>query len=204
MWYLAPLLCFTAAAFAAALVHTIGPRRARPLALCLAILMIPAAVFREARFPIKSETAAQIGGFGQFATQQPEGTLWAWTDCGKMSFWLDVPFVNLDGLINGFEYQEALRDQKLEEYLQAANVRYLVVTLWQNPRGYFFEPMYAHRTAPDVFAQNYDVYEFYVYSYMYDTYSDRIPLRPHQEAWRSAPHHDGISPKIMVVYDLKK
>jgi len=204
MWYLAPLLIFTSGALAAACVHLLGIRRAQFVGLLIAVLMVPAAVFREVRFPVKSETVAKVGGFGDFVSQQPDGTLWAWTDCGKMSFWLDVPFVNLDGLVNSFEYQEALRDQKLGEYLKDANVRYLVVTIWQKPRGYFFEPMYAHRTAPDVFAQDYDTYEFYIYSYMYETYSDKILLHPDQEVWRSAPHTDGIDPEIMVVYDLKK
>ena len=38
----------------------------------------------------------------------PEDVVWAHTDCGRLSFWGNRRFVNLDGLVNDFEYLVSL------------------------------------------------------------------------------------------------
>lgn len=57
----------------------------------------------------------------------PKGAVIAATDPGLVSYFGDRPTVSLDGLINDFEYQEALRDGKLAAWLDARHVTHLVV-----------------------------------------------------------------------------
>jgi len=47
------------------------------------------------------------------------------TDCGLFGYFCDRPTVNLDGVINGYEYQSALRDGRLAEYLARCKVTHI-------------------------------------------------------------------------------
>jgi hypothetical protein len=129
--------------------------------------------------------------------------VWAATDCGAIAFWTGAPFVNLDGLINGFDYQTALRRRDLDGYLKRAGVDYLVVGAWEcGPSAGPIDPMYSHRVDPALFNGEYDTYDFFVYSYMYETYSDTITLHRYQEVWRSDPELDGTIPAKTIVFSL--
>ena len=57
----------------------------------------------------------------------PKGAVIAATDAGLVSYFGDRPTVNLDGLINNFEYQEVLRDKNIAAYLDAKRVTHLVI-----------------------------------------------------------------------------
>ena len=47
------------------------------------------------------------------------------TDCGLVGYFCNRPTVNLDGVINGYEYQAALRDGRLAEYLEQCGVTHI-------------------------------------------------------------------------------
>lgn len=47
------------------------------------------------------------------------------TDCGLFGYFCDRPTVNLDGVINGYEYQSALRDGRLSDYLSRCKVTHI-------------------------------------------------------------------------------
>jgi hypothetical protein len=65
--------------------------------------------------------------------------------------------------------------------------------------------MYAHRVDPAVFDGDYETFDFYVYSYLYGNYSDKITLRREQEVWRAAtPSVNETSLTREVVFDLSK
>jgi len=201
-WYRAPLLVFCSGAISVATINLIGIRRSLYACLVLAVAFVALGGFRESRRLVLPHVP---GGLESFVTAQGAETIWASTDCGNISFRTGSRFVNLDGLINGFEYQAALRDHRLKAYLEEAGVRYLLVGVWQHgPRSGRLEPMYAHRIDPAVFAGDYESFDFYVYSHMYNTYSDTISLARCQEVWRSGPGLDGAIPGRTVVFDLKR
>jgi hypothetical protein len=55
----------------------------------------------------------------------PAGTVIGMTDCGLFGYLSERPTVNLDGVINGYDYQDALRDGRLSEYLQSCRVTHI-------------------------------------------------------------------------------
>lgn len=140
----------------------------------------------------------------QFIGTMPQNAVWAYTDCGKIAFWSDHQFVNLDGMINNFDYQEYLNKQELREYLKRVGVRYLIAGVWNRKqmKGSDYELMYRYRIAPDVFSGNYENLRFYLYSYLYGTYSDVLMLPKNAEIWRSRGYIDGSAGARFVIYDL--
>jgi hypothetical protein len=120
-----------------------------------------------------------------------------------VAFRTGAAFINLDGLINGFEYQAALRRGELGRYLKQAGAHYLVVDAWETgPVGGPVEPMYAHRIDAALYRGDYTTYKFFVYCYMYGCCSDTIALSRAQEVWRSASEMDGSIPARTVIFDL--
>ena len=113
--------------------------------------------------------------------------LLASTDSGALSFWTERRVVNLDGLVNNYDYQQVLRNGTLSVYLKTLGVNYLAVGIWTEPKAATTraEPMYRHRLAPDaVYSNQYDTYRFSVYSYLYGVDSDEIIFKPKDEAYR--------------------
>jgi hypothetical protein len=200
-WYRAPLLVFSSGAISVAAINLVGIRKGLYACLGLALAFLALGGIREGR----RQGIPRVPGPTEIfvAAQGPE-TLWAATDCGMISFRTGSRFVNLDGLINGFDYQAAIRDRRLGVYLEDAGVRYLLAGVWQRgPDPGRAEPMYTHRVAPDVFEGDYEFFDFYVYSYMYGAYSDTIRLSRDREVWRSDRNLDGMIPGRTVIFDLQ-
>ena len=132
----------------------------------------------------------------------------ATTDAGFTSFWSQRRVINLDGLINNFDYQRRLARGELAQYLKENRVRYLIVGWWPREQPFRRDrsaPMYRSRINPAVVAgRDYQPAEFYVYSYQYETFSDHILLCPGQEAYRSQPSLDGMIEQVIVIYDLTR
>lgn len=55
----------------------------------------------------------------------PESAVLGMTDCGLFGYFCERPVVNLDGVINGYAYQEALRDNRLSEYLRDCRISHI-------------------------------------------------------------------------------
>jgi hypothetical protein len=55
----------------------------------------------------------------------PRNAVVAMTDCGFFGYSCGHPTVNLDGVINGYAYQAALRDHRLSAYLEANGVTHV-------------------------------------------------------------------------------
>ena len=217
VWYFGPAVLTGTFALAVGVANTVSPRRLRVLgaAAAIGVLAVNFASIAKAWYSGSPLWAAPQGENAQaagrplalieFMKSRPPDERWACTDCGKLAFWSERAVVNLDGLINDFEYQDVLRDRRLGAYLRERNVRYLVFLAWNGPqtRRRQYEPMYECRVAPDVFSGDYDRAEFYVYSYRYMTYSDRVRLPRAAEVWRSAPAPDGRALAKAVVFDLQ-
>jgi hypothetical protein len=215
IWYIGPTVLTGVLALSAGLANTISPRRLRALGLAAAILALTAnvasigkALYR-GRLPwAAGDGRAVANGRPQelidFMKSRPAHERWACTDCGKLAFWSGRSVINLDGLINSFDYQDALREGRLAEYLDESNVRYLVFLAWdESPTGDKpYEPMYEHRIAGKVFRGDYNAAKFYVYSYRHLTYSDTLRLPRTAEIWRSPAAQDRRVHNKSVVFDL--
>jgi hypothetical protein len=55
----------------------------------------------------------------------PENAVIGMTDAGLFSYFSRRRTVNLDGVINGYDYQQALRDHRLAEYLKSSGVTHI-------------------------------------------------------------------------------
>jgi hypothetical protein len=97
-------------------------------------------------------------------------------DSGIFGFFAHRPVINSDGLVNNFEYQEALVGGSFRTYLRRNGVEYLVQHAnWDLT---FDEESYSTAT-----------YRFY--SYMYDSYGDELRFDRSDEVYRSLPYKDG-------------
>ena len=197
-WYLAPLLVFVSGAVGGAVANLTARSRTLILCIILALGVAGLSAWREYR---RFDKPAAASALDDFVRSHASGTMWAATDCGAISFWTGATFIDLDGLINSFEYQAALRDHDLGGYLRQAGTDYLVVGAWEaGPTTGPIEPMYVHRLDPALFSGEYATYDFFVYSYMYECYSDTITLSRDQEVWRSMPGMDGTIPSRTVIF----
>ena len=140
-----------------------------------------------------------------FLRDTPEDSLFAHTDSGAISFWGGRRFVNLDGLINNFEYQDYIGYDRLSEYLAEKDIDYLVVTVWEMPQNISreYEPMYTSRVNELAYYGNYEYFDFYTYSYLYNKYSDKVRLFKCSEVFRSDAFWDGASMARNVIFDIK-
>jgi hypothetical protein len=141
----------------------------------------------------------------RFMQSRPEGERWAATDAGAFAFWSGRPVVNLDGLVNDRAYQETLCQAGLAAALRERAVRYLILGVWDRPQlpDRVYEPMYAHRVAPRVFAGDYERAGFFVHSYWCEADSEVVSLPRSAEIWRSPPGRDGRARSRWVVFDLR-
>jgi hypothetical protein len=106
------------------------------------------------------------------------------TDCGIFGYFSDRPTVNLDGVINGYAYQEALRDRRLSEYLDRCGV--------------------THIAAHEVRYRE-EVYLIPLISGLYPPQGGAILGVPEAEVFRSAVHRDlGGKEVRFVIWDRDK
>ncbi|MGZ5033929.1 MAG: hypothetical protein ACXWAC_12085 [Usitatibacter sp.] len=136
------------------------------------------------------------------------GDRFAGTDIGGFSFWLERAFVNLDGLVNNRELQDAIRDHKLAAYLERMDVRYLLLAFWDRDQAHISRPtdrMYRSRIfPPGVKGPGYGHFDFTLYSYLYDADSDPIRLCASQEIYREDIGRDGFANAAIVIYRLER
>jgi len=140
-----------------------------------------------------------------FIRSTPSDSLWAFTDCGKFSYWGERDFINLDGLINNYGYQLRLHRGELGAYLLENKVRYLILRAYdgEGRSRDITEKMYKHRMVPNAFTGEYERFPFYVYSYLYDHFSDTLSLPKEAEVFRTAPKDMNSIVSRFLVYDLE-
>jgi hypothetical protein len=109
-------------------------------------------------------------------------------DAGNMGFYSDRPVVNLDGLVNSFAYQDALRDGRFREFLRKSGVSYLVQhAVWDDP---------------DVNNGEYVAYTFRSYSHLYDRPGGDLQLKRSEEVYRSPFYYDGPHKTALVIWRI--
>ena len=136
------------------------------------------------------------------------GERFAGTDVGAFAFWLERPFVNLDGLVNNRELQDAIRDRRLADYLEKQDVRYLLAAFWDREQALVSdrpERMYRSRIFPaGVAGKDYPHYDFTLYSYIHDAESEAIRFCPGEEIFREAIGRDGLANATLVIYRVRR
>jgi hypothetical protein len=145
---------------------------------------------------------------GEVKAATRPGERFAGTDVGAFSFWLERPFVNLDGLVNNRELQEAIRDKRLADYLERQDVRYLLAAFWDREQALVSERperMYRSRIFPaGVAGTDYPHYDFTLYSYIHDAESEAIRFCPGEEIFREAIGRDGLANATLVIYRVPR
>jgi len=114
------------------------------------------------------------------------GDLFAMKDAGHFSYFSEREVINLDGLVNNFEYQEVLRNKLLKEYLMENRVKYIVQhALWNRS---------------DITGGDYDSLSVKYFSHKYSAESDPVILRKADEVYRSAPYYDGQYKTVFLIW----
>jgi hypothetical protein len=112
--------------------------------------------------------------------------VFAMKDAGNFGYFSERRVINLDGVMNDLEYQAALRDKRLAEYLRARHVRFIV--------------QHAFWRRPDILSGDYDTYVMNYPSRLYESRGDSIVLRREDEAYRSPPYFDGPYRTVFLVW----
>lgn len=117
----------------------------------------------------------------------PADAVIAMTDAGNMGFHSGRPVVNLDGLVNSFAYQEALKEGKFREFLRDSGVNYFA----------------QHAVGPEVTSGEYDFYTFRSFSRLYDRFGGDLRLNQSREVYRSPPYYyDGSKETVLVIWRI--
>lgn len=128
-WHFAVATC-VAALLAARLFDAVvhGPRLSRAAGPALLVTALVWTVSRYALSPNVDSTLADAHSMGRWIDENlPKDAVIATADAGLVAYFGERPTVNLDGLINDFEYQDVLRDHMVAAYLDAKHVTHLVI-----------------------------------------------------------------------------
>lgn len=114
------------------------------------------------------------------------GDIYAMKDAGHFSYFSGRDVINLDGLVNNFDYQEVLRKKELNLYLRKNGVKYIVQhAIWNRD---------------DINSGNYDTVSFNYISHKYSEKSDPVILKKSDEVYRSAPYYDGEYNSVFLIW----
>jgi len=115
-------------------------------------------------------------------------TVFAMKDCGCFGYYSERTTINLDGLVNDFEYQEYLKRGALQEYLKYNQVEYFVqYAFWD-------------KDLP-INSGDYQQYSLYIPSRIYEDCGGTVTVTKEQEVFRSeyyAPR--GNKPTRVIIW----
>jgi len=112
--------------------------------------------------------------------------LFAMKDAGHFSYFSEREVINLDGLVNNFDYQGVLRDKLLNDYLTDNRVKYIV--------------QHASWNRSEITSGDYDTLSLKYFSHKYSAESDPVVLRKVDEVYRSAPYYDGQYETVFLIW----
>ena len=118
----------------------------------------------------------------------PSNAVIAMKDAGFMGFFSGRPVVNLDGLVNSFEYQDFLKDGRFREFLRQSGVNYFA--------------QHAFTDASGVNTGEYVSYTFRSFSHLYDCVGGDLHLKRSEEVYRSKPYYDDGDKTVLVIWKL--
>jgi hypothetical protein len=115
-----------------------------------------------------------------------ETDVFAMKDAGIFGYFCQRRVINLDGVVNTMEYQDILKERRLNEYLDEHKVRYLV--------------QHAFFRREDITDGRYDTYSMSYPSHKYESESDEITLRKEDEVYRSGVFWDGPHRTVFLIF----
>ena len=121
-------------------------------------------------------------------TNLPADAVIAMSDAGNMAFYSDRPVVNLDGLVNSFEYQDSLKEGRFREFLRHSGVSYIAQHAFWND--------------PDVVSGEYVSYTYRPFSHLYDRTGGELRLKHSEEAYRSPSYYDAQHKTVLVIWKI--
>lgn len=123
----------------------------------------------------------------------------AYTDNGLSSFFSEKNIINLDGLINNFEYQSFLKNKQLKQYLKIKNVNYLIANF--HKKTFIQKIRFYGNNKTNVLNGDYSSTPYFLYSYMYKQFSDTLYLHKSAEIFRQTGKDNN---SVLIIYDLNK
>ncbi len=114
----------------------------------------------------------------------PDDAIFAMRDCGIFGYFSDRRTINLDGLVNDYEYQDYVSQGRLDEYLEENGVDYFV-----------------YHAITDA---KYDEMPFYIPGRLHGGVSE-ITLRAEDEIYRGTPYtyyHPGAAPMMVAIWKI--
>ena len=117
------------------------------------------------------------------------GEVLAMKDCGDFGYFSQRSVINLDGVVNNFDFQDTLRNRRLNEYFSKYRVRYLA--------------QHAFWGESEVNQGEYENYPLSYWSHLYHIASDSIIVNRVNEVYRSQPYFDGPYRTVFIIWKLK-
>ena len=109
-------------------------------------------------------------------------------DAGIISYFSNRRIVNIDGVINNFEFQDYLKEGKFLDYIREKNIKYFVHhAFWDNP---------------DVRSGNYDKYLFKSFSHLYDVFGGTLTLKKSDEIYRSKEYNHFGRKTMFIIWKI--
>jgi hypothetical protein len=102
----------------------------------------------------------------------PRDAVFAMKDCGAFGYYSERTTINLDGMVNDFEYQQYLRRGELEEYLD------------ENGVDYFVQHAFWFKDKP-VNTGDYEEYSLYIPCRVYEGKGGSVTVKKENEVFRS-------------------
>lgn len=116
----------------------------------------------------------------------PEDAVFAMKDCGAFGYYSDRTTINLDGMVNDFEYQEYLRRGELEEYMV------------ENGVDYFVQHAFWFGDAP-VNTGDYEEYSLYIPCRVYEGEGGTLTVAKENEVFRSEYYYPRTNEPTRVI-----
>ena len=131
----------------------------------------------------------------------PETAVFAMKDSGNFGYFCRRRVINLDGVVNNMDYQDVIRDKKLNEYFNNNGVQYLAQHAFHGPgdKNIILQAFGGNR---DVNSGDYEWLSLRYRSQKYLTYSDEISLRKTDEIYRSDTYYDGTRKTAFVIWKI--
>lgn len=121
-----------------------------------------------------------------------ETDIFSMANAGHFGFFSERRVVNLDGLVGTFDFQNVLRERRLNAFLSDRNVDYLV------------EHTFSDREDNDVLvAGGYGAITLPFRSLRYDVWADEVPVREEDEIFRSSPYWERGRSTVLIIWRLR-
>ncbi|MFC1553415.1 hypothetical protein ACFL7D_02165 [candidate division KSB1 bacterium] len=118
-----------------------------------------------------------------------ESEIFSMIDAGIFGFFSERRTINLDGLVNTLEYQEVLRNKKLNDYFENNDVSYYVNFVFKDYQ--------------DAYDKGYKIYRRTFPSQKYNIESDEIQFLEENEVYRSTPTKYWSYEMVFLIWRLQ-